>query len=47
MPIIGGAIMSVAMVLLTGLGVNTSMLHAGLYYAVLGIGMGFLMQITR
>jgi EmrB/QacA subfamily drug resistance transporter len=46
MPIIGGAIMSVAMVLLTGLGVSTSLLHSGIYYAILGIGMGFLMQIT-
>jgi len=46
MPIIGGAIMSVAMVLLTGLGVTTSLLHSGLYYVILGIGMGFLMQIT-
>jgi len=46
LPVIGGAIMSVAMFLLTGLGVNTSLLHSGIYYAVLGIGMGFLMQIT-
>jgi EmrB/QacA subfamily drug resistance transporter len=46
LPVIGGAIMSVAMFLLTGLGVHTSLLHAGIYYAVLGIGMGFLMQIT-
>ncbi len=46
LPIIGGAIMSVAMFLLTGLGVNTSLLHSGIYYVVLGIGMGFLMQIT-
>jgi EmrB/QacA subfamily drug resistance transporter len=46
LPIIGGAIMSVAMFLLTGLGTNTSLFHAGVYYVVLGIGMGFLMQIT-
>ena len=46
LPVIGGAIMSVAMFLLTGLGVNTSLWHSGIYYAVLGIGMGFLMQIT-
>jgi len=46
LPIIGGAIMSVAMVLLTGLGVTTSRLHSGLYYVILGIGMGFLMQVT-
>jgi predicted MFS family arabinose efflux permease len=46
LPIIGGAIMSLAMFLLTGLGVNTSLLQSGIRYAVLGIGMGFLMQIT-
>jgi EmrB/QacA subfamily drug resistance transporter len=46
LPIIGGAIMSLAMYLLTGLGVNTSLLQSGIRYAVLGIGMGFLMQIT-
>ncbi len=46
MPIVGGAIMTVAMLLLTGLGVHTTLLESGLYYAVLGIGMGFLMQIT-
>jgi EmrB/QacA subfamily drug resistance transporter len=46
MPIIGGAIMSLAMYLLTGLGVHTTLLQSGLYYAVLGVGMGFLMQIT-
>jgi EmrB/QacA subfamily drug resistance transporter len=46
LPIIGGAIMSIAMFLLTGLGVGTSLLQSGIRYAVLGIGMGFLMQIT-
>jgi EmrB/QacA subfamily drug resistance transporter len=46
MPIVGGAIMSVAMFLLTGLGSTTSLLHSGIFYVVLGIGMGFLMQIT-
>jgi EmrB/QacA subfamily drug resistance transporter len=46
MPIVGGAIMSVAMFLLTGLGVNTSRFHSGIFFVVLGIGMGFLMQIT-
>jgi EmrB/QacA subfamily drug resistance transporter len=46
LPIMGGAIMSVAMFLLTGLGVNTSLLHSGIFFVVLGIGMGFLMQIT-
>jgi EmrB/QacA subfamily drug resistance transporter len=46
MPIVGGAIMSVAMFLLTGLNAGTSLLTSGIFYAVLGIGMGFLMQIT-
>jgi EmrB/QacA subfamily drug resistance transporter len=46
MPIVGGAIMTVAMFLLTGLGVHTTLLQSGLYYVVLGVGMGFLMQIT-
>jgi EmrB/QacA subfamily drug resistance transporter len=46
MPIIGGAIMSLAMYLLTGLGVATSRVTSGLFFLVLGIGMGFLMQIT-
>jgi len=46
LPIIGGAIMSVAMFLLTGLGPNTSRLHSAIFFVVLGIGMGFLMQIT-
>jgi MFS family permease len=46
MPIVGGAIMTVAMLLLTTLGVTTSKLESGLYYVVLGVGMGFLMQIT-
>jgi EmrB/QacA subfamily drug resistance transporter len=46
MPIVGGAIMSVAMFLLTGLHANTSRFHSGVFYVVLGVGMGFLMQIT-
>jgi EmrB/QacA subfamily drug resistance transporter len=46
MPIVGGAIMSVAMILLTGLSATTSLFQAGVYYVVLGVGMGFLMQIT-
>jgi EmrB/QacA subfamily drug resistance transporter len=45
-PIIGGLIMAVGMFLLTNLGVNTSRVTAGLYFAVLGIGMGFLMNMT-
>src|SRR5499425_581288 len=46
LPIIGGAVMAVAMYLLTGLGVSTSRVTSGLLYALLGIGMGFLMQTT-
>ncbi len=46
MPIIGGAIMTVAMYLLTGLGVSTSLVTSGIFFLVLGVGMGFLMQIT-
>jgi EmrB/QacA subfamily drug resistance transporter len=45
-PILGGAIMAVAMYLLTNLGPNTSRLESGLYYVVLGLGMGFLMQMV-
>ena len=46
LPIIGGAVMTVAMYLLTMLNVNTSLVTSGLFFVVLGIGMGFLMQIT-
>jgi EmrB/QacA subfamily drug resistance transporter len=46
LPIVGAAIMAVGMFLLTGLGVDTTLLTSGLYFLVLGIGMGFLMQIT-
>jgi len=46
LPIIGGAVMTVAIVLLTSLGPHTSRLVTGLFYVVLGVGMGFLMQIT-
>ena len=46
LPIIGGAVMTVAMYLLTMLNVNTSLVTSGLFFVVLGVGMGFLMQIT-
>jgi EmrB/QacA subfamily drug resistance transporter len=46
LPIIGGGVMTVGMYLLTTLGINTSLVTTGLYFAVLGLGMGFLMQIT-
>ncbi len=45
-PVIGGVIMAVAMFLLSRQDVNTSPLQTGLFIAVLGIGMGFLMQTT-
>ncbi len=46
LPIVGGAIMTFAMYMLTHLGPDTSRLTSGIYFAILGIGMGFLMQIT-
>jgi MFS family permease len=45
-PILGGAIMTVGMFLLTRLGVDTSRTTSGIYYVVLGLGMGFLMQMV-
>jgi EmrB/QacA subfamily drug resistance transporter len=46
LPIIGAGVMTVGMFLLTTLGVHTSLVTTGLYFAVIGLGMGFLMQIT-
>ncbi len=46
LPIIGGATMAVGMYMLTHLGPDTSRLTSAMYYVVLGVGMGFLMQIT-
>jgi EmrB/QacA subfamily drug resistance transporter len=45
-PVIGGAVMAVAMYLLSLQDVNTSRAQTGLFIAVLGLGMGFLMQTT-
>jgi len=45
-PVIGGAVMTLAMFLLTHLGLGTSKVTTGLFFLVLGLGMGFLMQIT-
>jgi EmrB/QacA subfamily drug resistance transporter len=45
-PVLGGAIMAVAMFALTKLGTHTTMLQSSLYYVVLGLGMGFLMQMV-
>jgi EmrB/QacA subfamily drug resistance transporter len=46
LPIIGGGVMTVGMFLLTTLGVTTTRLTTGLFFVVMGIGMGFLMQVT-
>jgi len=45
-PILGGAIMTAGLYLLTGLGIGTSLLTSALFYVVLGLGMGFLMQMV-
>ncbi|MFD6231077.1 MDR family MFS transporter [Streptomyces sp. NPDC060232] len=45
-PIVGGALMVVGMFLLATMDTGTSRLVSGLYMAVLGAGLGFLMQIT-
>ncbi|MEU6488072.1 MDR family MFS transporter [Streptomyces sp. NPDC046887] len=45
-PIAGGALMVVGLFLLAQMDTGTSRLTSGLYMAVLGAGMGFLMQIT-
>jgi EmrB/QacA subfamily drug resistance transporter len=46
LPVIGGAVMTVSIYLLTHLGPHTTRLTSALYFVVLGVGMGFLMQIT-
>src|SRR6266568_3377963 len=46
LPIIGGAVMAVAMLLLSSLGVGTSRWTSMAFFVVLGVGMGFLMQVT-
>lgn len=45
-PIIGGALMVVGLFLLASMDTDTSRLVSGVYMAVLGAGLGFLMQIT-
>ncbi|MET9882343.1 MDR family MFS transporter [Streptomyces sp. NPDC006430] len=45
-PIVGGALMVVGLFLLATMDTGTSRLTSGLYMAVLGAGLGFLMQIT-
>jgi len=46
LPVIGGVVMTIAIYLLTHLGPHTTRLNSALYFVVLGVGMGFLMQIT-
>jgi EmrB/QacA subfamily drug resistance transporter len=45
-PVIGGVVMAVGMWLLSLQDVNTTTLQTGIFIAVLGLGMGFLMQTT-
>jgi EmrB/QacA subfamily drug resistance transporter len=45
-PVAGGAVMAIAMYLLSTQDAHTSRLQTGVFIAVLGIGMGFLMQTT-
>jgi EmrB/QacA subfamily drug resistance transporter len=45
-PIVGGGLMVLGLFLLAQMDTDTSRLTSGLYMAVLGAGMGFLMQIT-
>lgn len=45
-PIIGGALIPIGLFLLAQMEVGTSRVTSGLYMAVLGTGMGFLMQLT-
>jgi len=45
-PILGGAIMGLGLFLLTNLDVHTTKLTSAVYYVVLGLGMGFLMQMV-
>ena len=45
-PILGGAIMGLAMYLLTGLSVTTTRTTSEIHYVILGLGMGFLMQMV-
>ncbi|MFC4036742.1 MDR family MFS transporter [Streptomyces polygonati] len=45
-PIIGGGLMTVGLYLLSTMDVHTSRFTSGVFMAVLGAGMGFIMQIT-
>jgi EmrB/QacA subfamily drug resistance transporter len=45
-PVLGGAIMGLGMYLLTNLDIGTTRTTSAIYYVVLGLGMGFLMQMV-
>ncbi|MET9337800.1 MDR family MFS transporter [Nonomuraea sp. NPDC003804] len=45
-PVLGGVVMALGMFLLSLMGVDTPSWQTGVYIAVLGVGMGFLMQTT-
>jgi EmrB/QacA subfamily drug resistance transporter len=45
-PVLGGAIMGLGLFLLTGLDISTTRTTSAIYYLVLGLGMGFLMQMV-
>jgi EmrB/QacA subfamily drug resistance transporter len=45
-PVLGGGIMGLGMYLLTNLGIATTRGTSALFYVVLGLGMGFLMQMV-
>jgi EmrB/QacA subfamily drug resistance transporter len=45
-PVIGGVIMALGMFLLTHLDIGTTRVTSALYYVVLGLGMGFIMQMV-
>ncbi|WP_062428706.1 MDR family MFS transporter [Herbidospora daliensis] len=45
-PVIGGVVMAIGMGLLTLMDVHTPLWQTGVFIAVLGLGMGFLMQTT-
>jgi EmrB/QacA subfamily drug resistance transporter len=46
LPITGGVVMTLGLYLLSHLGPHTSRFEAGVFFVVLGLGMGLLMQIT-
>jgi len=46
LPIVGAAVMTFGMYLLTTLTDHTSRATTGLFFVVIGVGMGFLMQVT-